>query len=172
MTTTTMPGQDDPGEHAHDTLWAGLTLRLDTIGQQLQEDARRRRDDRPTRGSLYRGGIVPAGGRLVLDLGVPAMGHRWDLRNVSVSNAGDVRTAAAGTADIYVGNPGAYSPAAWRWGLPALPGAEGFSADRISVIPTDHLFVVVEGGTAGDQLLARADVADYPNQIGRPVIPV
>lgn len=154
---------------------AELTLAVQAIGGRMDRElaARRRAAETvPVRAVRQKGGTVPASGPLVLDLGAPAMGRRWSVRNLSVCNAAAVRTAATGTADVYVGNPGVYSPVSWRWGIDALPGAVGFSADRVEVIPTDHLFVVVEGGTAGDGLFARAEVLDYPADSGREVIPL
>lgn len=164
---------DDTSPPQTDTLWARLSLSIDGLTDTVRAERERRMRERPARGSRQRAGTVPATGPLILRLGTPAMGHRWNVRNISVTNASAVRTPAAGTADVYVGNPSAYGPDAYRWNIGAMPGTAGFSADRLVVIPTDHLFVVVEGGTPGDVLLARAEVLDYPAETGgRPVMPL
>lgn len=152
--------------------WAHLRLKVGQISDHLAADRARRDRALPIRGPLVKAGTVPAAGPLVLDLGAPAMGRRWDLRNLSVSDAADVGTAAAGAADVYVGTPLAYGPMAWRWQLPTLPAVEKFSSDQIAVIPGDHLLVVVTTGTAGQVLMARADVLDYPLALPKPVMPL
>lgn len=152
--------------------WARLSLEIRGIRDRIDKETARAVHMRPIRAPRQAAGTVPATGPLVLDLGAPAMGRRWSVRNLTVSNSAGVRTAAAGTADIYVGNPHIYSADAWRWGLDPLPGAARFSSDQLDVIPQDHLFVVVEGGTSGDVLLARAEVLDFPADHGREVIPL
>lgn len=156
--------------------WAALTLSIDGISKQLAASEARTAAARSyrssIRGPIVRAGVVPAAGPLVLDLGVPAMGRRWTVRNLSVSDAAAVGTALTGKADIYLGSPLAYGPTGWRDHLDALPAVKLYDADQVDVIPSDHLVVVVTGATAGQVVMARADVLDYPNALGRPVQPL
>lgn len=142
--------------------WASLSLAIGDLRQQIAAQQQQRERPLPIRAPLTTAGTVPAAGPLILDLGAPSMGRRWTLRNLSVSDAADVTTAVAGAANVYVGSPHVVSPVAWRWPLAALPAAEKFSSDQLAVIPQDHLLVVVTGATAGQVLLARAEVTDYP----------
>lgn len=163
------PDTDDPPA----SLWAHLDLTLTGIHDQLAAQARRAQDaasSAPIYAPRARSGVVAADGSLLLTLGGPAMGRRWVIRNVSVCDAGAVRTATTGTADIYVGNSVALGPSEWRWPFAALPAAEKFSDDEILVIPHDQLIIHVQGATAGQAILARANVLDYPVTRSTPVV--
>lgn len=152
--------------------WANLQISIGDIGQQLRADRAARQAAQPIRGPREKAAPVPASGTLVLGLGTPAMGRRWTLRNLSVTDAANVVTPVVGVGNIYVGNTGVYSPSAFRYPLTALPAAAVFDADQIGVIPADHLFVVVTGATPGQVLLARAEVLDYPLNLPRAVMPL
>lgn len=112
------------------------------------------------------GPVVPASGKLVLDLGAPVMGRRWIVRRLAICDATDPNAAAAGTANWYVGKPPATGTQpggqAWRWNFSALPSVTGLAADVISVIPQDHLLCVINGATAGQSIVASAEVMDMP----------
>lgn len=149
--------------------WAEISLRVGDIDKQLQQQTQARRMAIPIRGPRQASGTMPAAGHLVLSLGTPAMGRRWAVRNLSVSDAADVTTAVTGTADVFVGNRIALSPIGWRWHLAALPDTEKFSSDQLAVIPSDHLIVVVNGATPGQVILARAEVLDYPMDLPKAV---
>lgn len=149
--------------------WAEVSLRLGDISSHLQKQARVRQLSIPIRGPRQASGVMPAAGHLVLSLGSPAMGRRWAVRNLSVCDASDVTAAVTGTADVFVGNKIALSPISWRWHLVALPDTEKFSSDQLAVIPSDHLIVVVNGATPGQNILARAEVLDFPLDLPRAV---
>lgn len=152
--------------------WLNVSAKLGNLTQTITSERIARQREQPLRAPLARAGTIPAAGPLVLDLGQPAMGRRWDVKNVSVTDAADVTTAVTGKAWVYVGQPGAYGPPAFRWELATLPAAETFSSEQLGVIPPDHLFVVVTGGTAAQIVLARAEALDYPLTLPDPVMPL
>jgi hypothetical protein len=111
--------------------------------------------------------FVVAGSVMVLDLGTPTTGRRWVVRQIGASDAGSVLTAVTGAkADWYVGRAGQIgqpiSPAQWVAHMEVLPQLQQLSNEQITVIPNDHLFVVVNGAsTVGQNVLAFARVLDY-----------
>lgn len=115
--------------------------------------------------------VVPASGPLVLDLGGPAVGRKWEVRALAVSDAGNTATAVAGVANFYIGKatppviPAAnwvpLAPTAWRWTFAALPNLVTFSSDARTVLPSDRLYCVITGGTPAQAILAQAEVKDF-----------
>lgn len=113
---------------------------------------------------------VPAAGALVLDLGGPAVGRKWEVRALAVSDAGNVATAVNGKADWYIGKATGptgiaggvpLAPTAWRWTFPVLPNLVTFSSDARTILPSDRLYCVITGGTATQVILAQAEVKDF-----------
>lgn len=153
--------------------WLELSARLGDIGQgvkQLVADGRATRV-LPLETPLPASGVVPASGTLVLDLGQPAMGRRWSVKSLAVSPAAGPTGTLAGSANWYVGNPNIYGPGEWcAPTMTTLPGFQFVGADQIGVIPTNHLFCVITGGTAGQAAFARARILDFPAYAGAPMI--
>lgn len=114
---------------------------------------------------------IPASGILVLDLGGPNVGRKWEIRGLAVSDAGNAITAVNGVANWYVGKATAptipaanwvpLAPTAWRWVFPVLPNLVSFTSDARTVLPNDHLYCVITGGTATQNILAQAEVKDF-----------
>jgi hypothetical protein len=114
---------------------------------------------------------VPATGPLVLDLGGPNVGRKWEIRGLAVSDAGNAATAVTGVANWYIGKatqpvvPAAnwvpLAPTAWRWTFPVLPNLVTFSSDARTVLPNDRLYCVITGGTPAQVILAQAEVKDF-----------
>jgi hypothetical protein len=167
LTQTPAPAPDGP------VAWLELSARLGDIGRgvgQLVADTRESRA-LPVQTELRRGGDIPASGTLVIDFGGPAMGRRWTVRAISVSAASGVAGTLAGSANWYVGQPGAFGPGEWAAPtMTTLPAFQFVNADAMSVAGLDHLFCVITGGTAAQSALARARIFDYPQYSGNPTI--
>lgn len=166
------PGPAPDGPRA----WLEISARLGDIGKgvnALVNDGRRAAmTAEPTRAVRRASGIVATGGPdLMLDLGGPSMGRMWSVRSLAVAPASGVTGTLAGSAYWYVGNPSVYGPG--EWCAPAqttLPAFNTVTRDSVDVHPTDHLFVVIHGGTAGQAAYARAVILDFPRYTGRPVV--
>lgn len=171
---TPTPAAPEPGPSA----WLQLSATLGDIGRgvgQLAANAQResQRQSRavPIEWPLRRGGTVPAGGTLVLDLGGPSMGRRWSVRSLAVSAPTGPTGTLAGSANWYVGNAAGFGGGEWcAPTMTTLPGFQLVGSDQINVTPTDHLLCVISGGTAGQAAIARAFVLDYPQYTGSPTI--
>lgn len=152
--------------------WLNVSAKLGNLTQAMTAERQARIREQPLRAPVQKAGAVPTSGALVLDLGGPAMGRRWDVKNISVTDAADVTAAVTGKAWLYVGQPGAYGPPGLRWELAALPAVDKFSSEQLAVTPPDRLLVVVTGSTAGQVLLARAEILDFPLNLPQAVLPV
>lgn len=163
------PAPAAPGPQA----WFELSARLGELGtgvRQLVADTRQARVS-PVMASLVKGGDVPASGSVVIDMGAPAMGTRWTVKSMAVASAAGVTAPLAGQAAWYVGNPAAYGPGEWAAPLmTTLPAWNGVGADQMIVTPTNRLFVVITGGTAGQSAMARASILEYPIYSGASVV--
>lgn len=154
--------------------WFQLTARLGELGQgvrTLVQDGRQARA-LPIMATLTKGADIPAAGFVTIDFGAPAMGRRWTVKNLAVAPAaGVVSGTLAGSANWYVGNPATFGPGEWAAPtMTTLPAFQTFGADQLVVTPTNHLFVVVTGGTAGQSALARASILEYPIYSGHAVV--
>lgn len=155
--------------------WLKVSAKLGSLATAITEDrmARTRERERPLRAPRVQAGTVAnPTAPLTLDLGGPAMGRRWVLRLLGVSDAASVATTLTGTADVYVGVPGVTSPAHWRWHFATLPNIEKFSDDHVEITPGQRLYVVVTGATASQIVQAIAEVDDFPLGLGEAVIPL
>ena len=164
------------------TMLAALTVQLSLLVKQITADrneqrARRKAAIQPVprveSGFPVGGGqsVVPTSGPLVLDLGGPEQGRRWEVRGIAVSDSGNVTTAVAGVANWYVGKatpitaPAAnwvpLAPTGWRWTFPNLPNLTTFSSDSRSIISPDRLYCVITSGTPTQGILATAEIKDF-----------
>jgi hypothetical protein len=139
--------------------------------QQLVNDGRQARA-MPIMATLVRGGDIPASGFVLIDLGLPAMGRRWSIKNLAVAPAAGITSGTlGGSANWYVGNPAAFGPGEWAAPtMTSLPAFQTMGTDQMTVTPTNHLFVVITGATQGQSALARASILEYPAYAGAPTI--
>lgn len=168
-----MDGDLTPAAPQGPTAWLELSARLGDIGRGVGQLVADGRQDRalPVQVALSKGGDVPAGGTLLIDVGVPAMGRRWTVKSLAVSPAAGPGGALAGSANWYVGNPGAFGPGEWCAPTQTtLPAFTLLGSDQVWVTPTNHLFCVITGGTPGQSALVRTAVLEYPLYSGTPTI--
>lgn len=155
--------------------WLEISARLGDIGKgvnNLVNQGRAASSAEPTRAVRRGSGTVATGGPdLVIDLGAPAMGRMWSVRALAVAPAGGVTGTLAGSAYWYIGNPSVYGPGEWCAPVQTtLPAFNTVTRDSADVHPTDHLFCVIHGGTAGQSAYARAVILDFPRYTPRPVV--
>lgn len=180
MTSLLTEAPDPPQlpEEGHNILSA-LMVRIDCLVREITKDrderrARSKQAMQPVAAKVYGSAVgqqqpsVPASGVLVLDLGGPQMGRWWEVMALGVSDAGNVRTTIAGTADWYVGKATGptgvagnvpLAPTGWIWVFPNLPNL--VHLDERIIIPPDRLYCVIAGGTATQNVLAQAEIRDY-----------
>lgn len=119
----------------------------------------------------------PASGDLAVSLGGPSTGRLWHVRQLTVGGL-TLATTAAGTAEIYVGSvplvagggaAGATAGTAISLGdlvdatilnTTELPNIAYYDDGQVLVRPGESLWVVIRGGTAGQQYVAGATVKD------------
>lgn len=173
MTTDGEIAQSPAPQPQGPAAWVEFSARLGDIGRgvkQLVNDGRIARAE-PLKSPLSRGQDIPASGTVTIDLGVPAMGRQWTVKNIAVAPAAGLSGTLGGTANWYIGNPNAFG--AGEWAAPTmttLPAFQTLGQDQMIVTPSNHLFVVITGATAGQSALARAFILDYPQYSGAPTI--
>jgi hypothetical protein len=130
---------------------------LETHTSEMRRLYRRLQDNTPVDYEGAVTGTAVASTPLVLDLGKPDAGTFWEVRRVYVGGT-DYSVSAAGTAGLYVSSqvPIGASPGgiAARDFTNNLPNAAGYGTHELIVKESQHLLLVVNGGTTGQQYLA------------------
>lgn len=159
------PDDDEPAQSPLDKLTSGIEAFLQvgiTLGKHLDEQDRRHRElmSRLQRGTPVdygagSSGAFPASGALLLPLGTPDQGCRWEVTNVVVGGT-DLNVAAVGTAGLYVGAlqptnnqtaPGGITVAADY--ASSLPNVGFYGTRQLVVNDQEYIFLIVFGGTVG-----------------------
>ena len=144
-------------------LWADVGV---SLGKKLDDDREERRAAylRLQRGTpvdyqaIGSGAVDDGGDPLVIDLGRPDSGTRWEVSSCIVGGI-DVTVAAAGSAGLYVGG----FPTLAGAGLTNLadfttylPNKAYYGTRQLVVNDQEHLFVIITGGTANQTYVAQA----------------
>ena len=108
-------------------------------------------------------GTAATGQKLVLSLGGPDQGTYWNIRNFAIGG-NDVNVAAAGTFGLYISGFTApnYSPGMGALvdgggtygGADTMPYSENYGNDSLRVLEGENVYVVINGGTNGQQYIA------------------
>lgn len=112
-------------------------------------------------------GTAPASGPAILVLGHAGAGRKWNLLGWTIVGADDHTTLSGVTAGLYVGDSfDSYS------GLPplsqlrdpanAVPSFQTYPKGSQWAASSEDVFVVVNGATSGQALVANVQVADFP----------
>ena len=167
---TTVSDSDDTvssGGLSLELTLSGLTQELQAQRLDRTQRLARRVAAEPVFWTTTDSDVVTVGSAMILDLGSPTTGRRWVLRQIAATDGASVLTAVTGAmANWYVGRPAGVgqpvSPVQWVAHMEVLPSLQNVSNEQITVIPNDHLFVVVTGATTALQnVVAWARVLDY-----------
>ena len=114
---------------------------------------------------------------LWLDLGGPAYGRMWEVRQILWSS-NYISQAVAGSIEIVIasnliiGEP----PAAWLQDFynptTPIPGRAFYSAGQFRVRHPNHVYVVVVGGAGSGIYQATGDALDMPDEATRRVVEI
>jgi hypothetical protein len=153
-------GPDSTGAKSLDVLLsigASIGTLADTLTQDRADRAARERP--PGDNQIFKAGIAPSSGNLILDLGGVPLGQVWQVRRLIIGGV-DVTTTAAGKAYTFSqGGPPSDLALTDCVGIyAALPAIEKFGTHQLFLLPSEHLWVVVAGGSSGQQYAASARV--------------
>jgi hypothetical protein len=140
----------------------GVTIgdKVDGMGRKFDKFMARLQHNTPIDYGGAGSGVFPASGDLIIPLGTPDQGARWEVTNVVVGGT-DLNVAAAGTAGLYVSafqptqnapNPAGTSGACDY--AKALPSVAFYGTRQLVVNDQEYLFLVVFGGTPGQTYVA------------------
>jgi hypothetical protein len=140
-----------------------LGATLGTLAETMQAD----REDKasklpPTNEVVFAAGAFPASGNLILDLGSVPLGRVWQVRRLIVGGV-TVATAAAGQAYAFAqgATPVDLNLTNCVDIFTTLPRGNTYGTHQLFLVATEHLFVVVTGGTPGQQYAAASRVEDW-----------
>jgi hypothetical protein len=156
---------------------AGLCAKLDVyIGSAEAARAEEKKralstaTPQPVFGRSVATGIVPAAGPLILGFPLrgPDQGHYWMVRQVSVGGLA-VGVVAAGTADLFISSSdlraqpslAAMGLGDWRDHFAAMPTITQYGSGNMPLRFNEEIFVVVTGGTVGQQYVAAVSFIDF-----------
>lgn len=143
-----------------------LHLAINTLSdhvKELRENLRNMQDDLDLDGQVVYNST--AGVVNFIDLGHPSAGKRWQVRGIQIAGA-DITQTPAGTAWIMVqslapsNNPSIAMVQDWTKG--ALPQNAFYGRGEFIVHQMEHLYVLILGGTNGQQYTASANVESFP----------
>lgn len=140
-----------------------LGATLGSLAENAQAE-RHHRESRlpPSNEVVFAAAPFPASGNLILDLGSVPLGRVWQVRRLIVGGIA-VTTTAAGQAYVF-----AQGAAPTDLNLTncvdiflTLPRGNTYGTHQLFMVATEHLFVVVTGGTPGQQYAAASRVEDW-----------
>jgi hypothetical protein len=188
-----MPGKADmtegPGLGIQADVGANLVLALGAVKEQLQRQRIEQAEERhqhaldriknylPLTGSV----VLTAAGVGVVELGTPALGRVWTLRQIMAAvNGGELSASAPANIGWYIGAnvPGTavgtslQITSQWRASFTAVPSVNTYTSDILQLRMGDHLFAVVNGpvGLASANMVFNAMVLDEPAKAGIPTL--
>ena len=158
-------------------IFADLALQIGHLASNMKREQDRRDRDAASIPADYQnaaGGVYPASGTLVLNLGSPDLGSFWNVRRIIVGGS-DITSTPAGAAWVFVqGSPpnqaGANPSIAQVADIvgqsgnavpTTFPQRSTYATHVLSVDATEYLYVVITGGTAGTQYVASAKLEVY-----------
>lgn len=157
-------GGEDSGGGLGLDFWVGLGASLGTLVNDMRADrdaAAASTPDPPGDTPLFQAGLI-VGGTLTLDLGSVPQGRVWQIRRLIVGGI-KVTTTAAGTAYAFAQGapPTDLNLTSCVDIFSSLPQGNTYGTHQLFLLPGEHLFVVFQGATNGQQYAASARVEDW-----------
>jgi hypothetical protein len=150
------------------SIFAKLGVQIETLAEQQKAAAdrdRRKMDCIPSDYTANGNATVDAGADpIFIDLGQPSQGRIWEVRRIIV---GATIASATATGSVFVFQQG-LKPADLNvanlvdlYTLGVFPQRAFYGAHQFIVRPGEHIWVVVTGGTPGQQIVTAAKVEDW-----------
>jgi hypothetical protein len=160
------PDSSDGGGVGVD-FFLNLSATLGSLADTLSADREDREHERashlpPSNEVLFKAGVFPTTGNLVLDMGSVPLGRVWQVRRLIVGGV-TVTTTATGAASVFAQGaaPSDLNLTNCVDIFATLPFVQRYGTHQLFLIATEHLFVVVTSGTVGQQYAAAARVEDW-----------
>jgi hypothetical protein len=181
---------EGPGLGIQANIGADIVLAVGSVKEEIRRMRAENAEDRVQRhlgrikNYIPLTGVVTlsAGGVGVVDLGTPALGRVWTVRQLmaSILNS-ELAASAPANVGWYIGTnvPGTAAGTSlqvtsqWRASMANVPAILTYTSDILQLRMGDHLFVVVNGpvGLANDTIVFNAVVLDEPSKVGIPTQP-
>jgi hypothetical protein len=144
--------------------WLKLGATLGTLAEnaQAEREQRETKELPPSNEVIFRAGTFPTSGNLILDLGSVPLGRVWQVRRIVVGGVSVIQPAAgaaymfaqgAAPSDLNITNCVDI--------FATLPRGNTYGTHQLFLLATEHLYVVVTGGTPGQQYGAASRVEDW-----------
>lgn len=173
---------DGPGLGLQADVGANIIFALGSVREEIQRMRAENAEDRVQRAlsriknyiPLTQTVVLDGSGNGVIDMGTPALGRVWTVRQLATAVQGFelVAPAAAFIAGWYIGVnvPGNTTRFTSQWRLTQYnpPVVNTYTADIHQARMGEHLFAMITGGTAGNTIVANAVVLDEPMKVGIP----
>lgn len=141
-----------------------IGTQVDELKKSVRSLADRLEYDTPVDYQSVGSGTFVTGSPLIVSLGSPDQGTFWELKTLVIGGL-DVNLTAAGTAGVYVSALPVQVGLLGAVGLAtALPYATTWGTRQVVVNEQQSLFVIIFGGTNGQQYLANAQVTVYQSR--------
>lgn len=156
-------GPDSGGGGIGVDFFLQLGATLGSLAESMQAERDHREENKPPSNEVvFAAGVFPATGNLILDLGSVPLGRVWQVRRLIVGGV-TVTTAAAGQAYAFAQGaaPSDLNLTNCVDIFATLPRGNTYGTHQLFLVATEHLFVVVTGGTAGQQYAAASRIEDW-----------
>lgn len=180
---------ESPGLGIQTSVGADIVLAVGSVKEEIRRQRYEQAQDRKQRALDQISNYIPltqiaalsGTGVGVADLGTPALGRTWTVRQLmAAANGGELAASSAANIGWYIGPnvPGTAGGTSlqftnnWRASMANVPAILTFTSDILQVGYGAHLFVVVNGpvGQAGVNMVFTAMVKDEPSKAGIPTL--
>lgn len=181
---------EGPGLGIQADLGANIILAMGSVKEEIRRMRAENAEDRVQRALSRIKNYIPlsaqvtlnASGQGVVDLGTPALGRVWTVRQIMASvNGGELSANAAANIGWYIGANIAgvgvgitqQFSTQWRAAFTGVPAIQTYTSDILQLRMGDHLFAVANGpvGQANASMVFNAVVLDEPAKVGIPTQP-
>lgn len=181
---------DGPGLGIQADVGANIILALGSVKEQIRLQRIEQAEYNKQRALAAIKNYIPLSGSAqlsasgvgVVDLGTPALGRVWTVRQLMAATLnGELAASAAANIAWYIGTnvPGAAASTGiqvttqWRASMSNVPSILTYTSDILQARMGEHLFAIINGpvGLANANLIFNAVVLDEPMKAGIPTQP-